>query len=64
MDQSIGLGVELDCAELLHEMFTAHGLELIENEYCKKLIVNAKEEKQMHRIWIQAKYRLPKINTP
>lgn len=46
--------------EEVKEMFEAAGFAEIENEYHYRLIENRKDQKKMHRVWIQAKFRAVK----
>ena len=43
--------------EEVAEMFEKVGFEVIENKYCYRLIENRKDEKKMHRVWIQSRLR-------
>ena len=43
--------------EQIEELFKAVGFEVIENKYHYRLIENRKEEKKMHRVWIQSRLR-------
>ena len=43
--------------EEVKEIFEAAGFETLENDYHHRLIENRKEQMQMHRVWIQAKFK-------
>lgn len=49
----------IDSAEKLEELFTKCGYEKVSCELVKKLKENKKEEKKMHRVWIQAVFKKP-----
>jgi hypothetical protein len=40
----------------VRDIFTGAGFEVLENEYHYRLIENRKDQKTMHRVWIQSKF--------
>jgi len=45
--------------EFLKELFIKQGFVEMECKYINKDVENKKENKQMHRIWLQAKFQKP-----
>ena len=45
--------------EEVKEIFEGVGWKQVENEYHYRLIENRKDDKKMHRVWIQAKFIKP-----
>lgn len=43
--------------EQVQELFESVGFQTIECKYFKRVVVNRKDEKVMHRVWIQGKFR-------
>jgi len=43
--------------EEVQAIFEKAGFKTVENEYHYRLIENRKDEKRMHRVWIQAKFQ-------
>jgi hypothetical protein len=46
------------------EIFGSVGFTEIENQYHYRLIENRKDQKKMHRVWIQAKFQRPIEDAP
>ena len=40
----------------VEELFTEAGFGVVENKYFCRVVVNRKDEKVMHRVWIQARF--------